>query len=115
MVLQTMSQMLIMWVRAAMVPVPSSYQQSMAYADLHGGSLNPNDWFVIFIGKPRSCPISLMKIPHPPITALDSPYRLAGANDLIYTVNGVQNATVPGVVQYINMTMTASYAAGARQ
>ena len=40
---------------------------------------------------------------------------LAGANDLIYTVNGVENATVPGIVQYINMTMTASYAAGARK
>ena len=51
MVLQSSNQMLIVCVRAAMVPVPSSYQQSMAYADLHGGSLNPNDWFVIFIGK----------------------------------------------------------------
>ena len=40
-----------MCVPAAMVPVPSSYQQSMAYADLHGGSLNPSDIFVVFIGS----------------------------------------------------------------
>lgn len=70
-----------------MVPVPSSYQQAMSYAALHGGSINPDNWYIIFIG----------------------------ANDFVYTVNGVATATVPGMVQYINMTMNAAYSAGARK
>lgn len=71
----------------AMVPVPSSYQQAMSYTALHGGSVNPAHWYVIWIG----------------------------ANDFINTLQGIQQATVPGVVQYINMTMTAAYSAGARK
>lgn len=70
-----------------MVPVPSSYQQAMSYAALRGGSINPANWYVVWIG----------------------------ANDFVYTVQGVQQATVPGIVQYINMTMTAAYSAGARK
>lgn len=74
-------------VPTAMVPVPSSYQQAMSYAALHGGSINPNNWYIVWIG----------------------------ANDFIYTANGMQQATVPGIVQYVNMTLTAAYSAGARK
>lgn len=59
----------------------------MSYAAHHGGSVNPDNWYIIWIG----------------------------ANDFVYTANGVQQATVPGMVQYINMTMTAAYSAGARK
>ena len=41
--------------------MPSSYQQATSYAALHGNSVNPNDFYFVFIGS----------------------------NDLVYTVNGV--------------------------
>ena len=72
---------------AAIVPVPSSYQQAMAYAAMHGGSVNPDNWYIIWTGN----------------------------NDIIGTASGTAQATVPGIVQYINMTVSALYSAGARK
>ena len=48
-------------------------------------SINPANWFFVCIG----------------------------AKDFINTLQGMQQAKAPGVVRYINITMTAAYSAGA--
>ena len=61
--------------------------QAASYLNLHAGVASPSNTYIIFIG----------------------------ANDYLNTVNMTATATVSGVVQAINQTMTNLYNAGARE
>lgn len=71
----------------AEVFVPSALDQAQTYLYTHHGYANPANTYIIFIG----------------------------GNDYLNTVNMTANATVSGVVQAINQTMTNLYNGGARE
>lgn len=72
---------------AVIIPVPSAYQQAMSYVALHGGSVNPDDTYTIWVG----------------------------VNDVLSLATGRAPGSLSDVVPYINMTMSALNSAGARK